>query len=183
MIVDLDAVRSAADSSAHELELYVESRGLRHEWFAQPDHIAFKFAGAADFEEGMNSIAVDTDSLSYIKLDDRRLASARLLAPVAFGSFGEIWWVELMEPRPEKVGKDVVGPDHIEFYYPNFEEVAQKLGAEGIRYDYQENPNHAWLSFWLQPSEFEIKLNNGTMAKMVAREEADGVSRFWRPRS
>src|SRR5690349_1913904 len=100
---------------ASALERFRKESDLPEEWFAVPDHLAIKCADPADYERTVQEWLSYADSLSYARLNNRRLASANLSEPILVGVNGQVTWVEIMEPRPEKVGKDPVGIDHMEF--------------------------------------------------------------------
>lgn len=90
---------------AEALQAFRTEHDLPAEWFAVPDHLAVKCAGSADYESTIQTWLPLAAELSYVYLNDRRLATARLLGPLTVGEFGDIEWLEIMEPRPEKVGQ------------------------------------------------------------------------------
>ncbi|CAN5457855.1 hypothetical protein BH10PAT3_BH10PAT3_6850 [soil metagenome] len=109
-------------------------------------------------------------------MDGRRLATTQLTGTMLVGAFGEVSWVEIMEPRPAKVGKDVVGLEHMEFYYPHFDRITDVLKKNMISYEVQNNSGHAWVNIVLNNQRQELKLNDKSLGKTVQGEIADGTS-------
>ena len=82
-----------------------------------------------------------------IDMDERTLASLQLAQQIAVEPFGYVEWLEIMEPRAQKIGKGVVGLEHMEFSVPDLDEVSRTLLRYGVRdYERQSNPGHDWLS-------------------------------------
>lgn len=164
---------------AESLRAFVDEHELPSDWFKVPDHIAIKGANAADFEAIMNSFKPLANQLSYIEMDGRRLGTAQIISPITIGTFGSVSWVEIMEPRPEKVGKDVVGMEHMEFYYPHFDEVKAALTERNIPFEQQQNPGHAWINIVINNSGQELKINDRLLADAVTEEIQKGITKNW----
>jgi hypothetical protein len=143
-------------------------------WFATPDHVAIKCADSTDYEATFQAWIAKAAEAQYAQLNGRRLASMRLTAPLKPGVFGLVEWLEVMEPRPEKVGIDPVGIDHMEFKFEDFGSAATFLDAAGLTYQRQENPGHKWLSIAANCHEF--KLTDKSLAEVVAAELASGTA-------
>lgn len=163
--------QQVADYAA-ALHAFRAEYGLPGEWFAEPDHIAVKCADATDFDKTLAEWLPKAESLSYIHLNGRRLATAKLLGPIAVGEEGEVGWLEIMEPRPEKAGQDVVGVDHMEFMFADFDAVKALLAERGVSFTPQENPSHRWVS--IDANGHELKLNDLPLAAVVPEEIAEG---------
>jgi len=148
---------------------------LPAEWFAGPDHVAIKCAGSSDYEATLALWLPKAAQAQYVELNGRRLASARLLEPITVGGLGRADWLEVMEPRPEKVGIDPVGVDHMEFVFTDFAAAERVLRAKGIPYEAQQNPGHEWLSILADGHEF--KLTNKSLADVIAAEFASGAAK------
>jgi hypothetical protein len=161
---------------AATLSSFVREYDLPAEWFAVPDHVAVKGADKADFEALVEQFRPLSERISCIDMDNRRLATAQLTGDILVGAFGAVQWVEIMEPRPEKVGKDVVGFEHMEFYYPHFDRVIDVLNQKGIAYEMQKNPGHAWANIVLNEKGQELKLNDKPLGTTVFEELEDGRS-------
>lgn len=172
-MIDFETARTEYEQSLTE---FVGRYELPETWFSQIDHVAIKCADAADYEATVQQWLPQSQELSYVSLDYRRLASARLSGGVALGRFGHAQWLEIMEPRPEKLGADTVGIDHVEFYFRDFTEVQKELIEKGIKYTPQSNINHDWLSIVINDQGQELKINNRTLANIVAEEASTGIS-------
>jgi len=147
---------------------------LPPEWFAAPDHLAYKCADSTEFEAILWNVKSISKHLSYIELNNRRLAAAELKEPLKVSGFGEVDWLEIMEPRPERVGSDVIGLEHMEFYFPDFASIRRTLEEKVIAYKMEENPSHVWVNIVINDHGQELKLNNGRLGEVVAREVAEG---------
>ncbi len=157
-----------------ELQRFVSEYDLPDAWFVEPDHIAFKASDSSSFGELIKNFEPISSRISAMRMDGRRLATAELSTSVQVLGFGAVRLVELMEPRPEKVGTDYVGLEHMEFYYPNFEEVKTQLDTRKIAYTEQSNSGHAWINVVLNTAGQELKLNNKLLADTVADEISRG---------
>jgi len=152
----MDKVLEQIKSYATALSKFATLHTLPDQWFKTPDHLAIKGADSEDFTRLVGFWRPHSFQITAVQMDQRRLATAQLNGGINIGRFGEIKWVEIMEPRPEKVGHDVVGVEHMEFYYPNFDEVRLILDDRKVAYEMQENPGHKWIN---------IKINAGDKQK------------------
>ncbi len=162
---------------AKTLTKFVIRHRLPPKWFAMPDHLATKASDRQDFEarvHGWRGLVLGREILGIDK-QGRTLASAQLETPISVGEFGSVKWIEIMEPRPEKVGQDVVGLEHMEFYYPHFFEIRMVLNDGGVDFTEENNSEdgkqgHAWINIVLNEAGQELKLNDRPLAKIVAAE-------------
>lgn len=161
-----------AAAYAQAIESFCTEHELPSEWFAQPDHLAIKCKDAADFDATIEVWLPQAAEFSYVELNGRRLATALLLEPITVGNLGSVEWLEIMEPRPEKVGADTVGIDHMEFAFADFETAREVLDEKDIDFEDQQNPNHSWLSILANGHEF--KLNDRVLADIVEEELSSG---------
>ena len=158
------------------LEDFIAQHDLPPEWFEAPDHIAYKCVDTVDFDKVMTELEPSMQQLSCIYLDNRRLGAGHMNLHLDIGDFGSIEWLEIMEPRPDLVGTDVVGLEHMEFYFPDFLAVKRLLDDESVPYEMQENPNHSWINIVINDKGQELKLNNGTLAHIVEDELEQGLA-------
>ena len=172
----MNIIGQQIENYVRELEAFVSDNDLPRSWFEVIDHAAFKFASSSEFEDGVESFRRMSDQISSIRMNNRRLATAKLHMSLMIGRFGAVKWVELMEPRPEKIGKDYVGFEHVEFYYPNFNEVQEVLDNKGILYEMQTNPGHNWVNIVINSEGQELKLNDRTLGDIVTHELDTGQS-------
>lgn len=162
---------------AKTLQDFISKYELPDTWFSRPDHLAIKCADALEYEYKLQELMIDAQSGSQIEMDQRRLATLHLISSVQVGELGSISWLELMEPRPEKVGKDVVGLEHMEFYYPYFDEITETLHRYKIPFTEESNPGHSWINIVLNEQGQELKLNNKLLADTVEEELEAGTAR------
>ena len=162
------------DGYATQLEEFIDIYWLPQDWFAKPDHVAIKCADRTDFEDTVKELEEDAEQISCIDMDGRSLAAVKITGSIAVASFGEICWIEVMEPRPEKVGDDYYGLEHMEFTYPDFSLVRDILGERNIRYEMQSNPGHAWVNIVLNDEGQELKINDKPLSEVVTEELESG---------
>ncbi len=155
---------------AHDLEEFIDALALPEEWFAVPDHVAIKCADSEHFDTVLEDFKADAEQISFIEMSDRRLATVSLISSISVASLGEVSLVEVMEPKPEKVGRDIVGFEHMEFYYPDFEEVREVLRSRNHPFEMQGNAGHAWVNVIINQQGQELKLNDLTLAETIAHE-------------
>lgn len=163
------------EAYAQDLEDFIDALVLPESWFAEPDHITVKCADAADFDQTLEAFKGDAEQISYVEMGGRRLATVKLLSSISMASLGEVQLVEVMEPRPEKIGRDIVGFEHMEFYYPDFKEVREVLRSRKHPFEMQGNAGHQWVNIVINNRGQEVKLNNRTLADTVAHEATIGV--------
>lgn len=161
---------------AQALRNFIEKYELPEIWFGISDHLALKCADGEEYDYVLQELLPDTTQISEVSLDGRRLAALYLTADQAVGTVGKVRWIEVMEPRPEKIGKDLTGIEHMEFYYPDFSEIGQILASKGIDFSEQSNPGHAWINIVINNQRQELKLNNKLLADMVHDELQTGVA-------
>ncbi len=152
---------------AESLEDFVGNHELPWRWFATLDHLAVKCMDAEHYEDTVQGWLSGANIASYVWLNNRRLASLNLENGLTIGRFGKVEWLEVMEPRPERAGKDVVGLEHVEFVFPDFAAVQALLDRRRIPYEQQSNLNHNWLNLVINEYGQELKLTDKPLAQMV----------------
>lgn len=166
----------AVDQYVASLERFAHRRGLPTEWFSEPDHLAVKCLDGEHYEDMVAAWGRRSNLASYVRMNGRRLASIHLGEVVSLGIFGDVEWLEIMEPRPKKVGIDIVGIDHAEFVFPDFTAADVVLAKRSIPHELQSNPNHSWLNIPINATGQELKLNNRPLADIVTHEIETGVA-------
>ncbi|HSX45212.1 MAG TPA: hypothetical protein VLF39_03875 [Candidatus Saccharimonadales bacterium] len=159
------------------LNKFVALHQLPEEWFNKPDHVAIKGKDGADFARLIELFRPHSFQITSVIMNKRRLASVQINGSINIGRFGEVSWVEIMEPRPEKAGKDVVGFEHAEFLFPNFDAARLILDDKKVPYEMQENPGHKWINIVINGGGQELKLNNKLLMDTV-KEEIDTGKAF-----
>lgn len=162
---------------AQTLGSFIERHELPEAWFKTPDHIAIKCADALDYAYRMEALIPDAVWASEITMNERRLGTLELTNPISVGELGAVQWIEVMEPRPERVGDDVIGLEHMEFYYPEFDEITQILTDRKIEYQLQSNPGHSWVNIVINDQGQELKLNDKLLGDTVREEIEQGIAR------
>ncbi len=159
---------------------YIAQHNLPSEWFVEPDHIAIKCRDGEHFIETMEEFRPVSRAITYIYKSERRLGTAMLLSGLSIGWLGKVEIVEIMEPKPENVGRDIVGVEHMEFFYPDFAAAQAFLQTQATERD-QEVSHELDLSSSVHQTlvlpfgdGYEIKLNNRTLADIIPEELASG---------
>lgn len=166
----------AIEQYAKDLQDFIDRYELPAKWFKTPDHIAIKGADGLEYDYIVQDLLADAQQASEVNMDGRRLAAFQLISRVPVGELGSVNWLEIMEPRPEKVGKDIVGLEHMEFYYPEFDEVKSVLNKHKIPFVMESNPGHAWINIVLNNQGQELKINDRLLADAVNQELEEGIS-------
>lgn len=168
------------DHYVRELENFIEAHNLPETWFAQPDHIAIKCADDMDYEDTMQEFKDDAEQMTEVRMHGRRLGTVKLISGVALGNFGDVRWIEVMEPRPEKIGKDIIGFDHTEFYVPGFKGILMTFNHRGIHYVMPtDNPEHKSINVIINKvTDHELKFTDRSLADIVTSELRDGKSQL-----
>lgn len=153
----------------YELDLAVKEHDLPRELFNAPDHVAFKTYDSDGFDDFLNRLRGMAEELSYVRMDNRRIAAAWFAAPIAVKKFGEVHWLEVMEPRPKNVGMDIVGVEHMEFHYPDLDKTRQLLKNKGLPLIFESNFSHSWLSGIINGDlGLEVKFSDRKLSDIVA---------------
>lgn len=178
MMLNMKNFNTEIEAYAVTLTSFVAAHDLPGEWFMSPDHIAIKASDGTAFDAIVRQFRPHTRQISCIDMDSRRLAAAQMTASIPIGTFGEVSLIEIMEPRPENVGSDVVGLEHMEFYYPHLERVQKMLKERGLgeKTRLQQNPGHAWVNIVLNEAGQELKINDSPLSVIIREEFETGKS-------
>lgn len=139
------------------------------------DHIAFKCADTAHYASICRGLLDDNNVRTVYEMtmpgEGRRIAAAALQTPLAAHALDPLWHpdmsqcqlIEIIEPRPERVGKDAVGIDHSEVLVDTALDLhlwSNRLQALSIDWMLESNPKHDWLSVPLDARGWELELTN-----------------------
>lgn len=144
------------------------------------DHFAIKVEDKLSFGKVVDAVKPfcvnrhrGTPGLSIRDMHGRRIAVALLKEPIEFGD-ALISCIEIMQPRPEAEGKDVIGLDHLELINPNLLEIEQALRVSGADYYVDEtNPYKEIIVSFLNDRRERIKFTNRTLAEIVPVQISD----------
>ena len=150
----MSEVVAGAWNYAIHLKNFRTKYGWPDEWFDAPDHIAVKCADATGFDATVQEVGTYSESISVVEMDERRLATATLLGPMAVGQDFDVGLVEIMEPKPEKIGSGfLVGVEHMEFFYPDFDKALHELRVRDYplsSYGPRDNGSHRWVDIHIE---------------------------------
>jgi hypothetical protein len=162
------------------LTRFIRAHKLPREWFEVPDHFAIKCRDPEDYEKEIELWRPCTQQgrINQINSNGRRLAAAELSkgSEINLGCFGKIGLLEIMEPRPERVGNDTIGVDHTEFYFPDFSAVTAHLEGKNIAYEIERNPGHNSVNVAMYKSGQEFKINDSLLATVLPQQLEEGIA-------
>ncbi len=162
-----------------ELETYFGPLGefiADHKWVDEGsiiDHVGIKAYDKADYESCLSAAMAASSDLYEIEMNNRRIAIIVLTQPLDIMGQG-IRYIELMEPRPEKVGNDTVGLDHTEVYVPDFESAVGLVDSSGEAHEYYDNGHHKALVFKIGKNGEEIKISDTPIQRGIEDELSSG---------
>lgn len=166
----------------HDLGKFIRSTGktsLEHvplHWFMSPDHVAIKCADSEHYNAELAVYEARSVRMTEARLNNRRLAAGELRESLILGKIKQIKWLEIMEPRPEKLGNDIVGLDHIEFLVPDLKTVGHGLQEMNVAYKFEANDGHSWLSIRINELGQELKFTDKPLAQVVEGELREGIA-------
>lgn len=140
------------------------------------DHVAVKLANTAEYEQFVATIKPESTQLSYTPLNGRRIATAVLRVAVQVGPLGATSLLEIMEPRPEKAGRDYVGLEHIEIVASDLALIRNALIERGLPYEDGENDFHKTVVVKVSPAGQEIKWSNRPLGVLIQHEFEAGLA-------
>jgi predicted metalloenzyme YecM len=173
-LTTLDQLQSEANTYTIDLENFLTANELI-DLFAPPvDHLAVKLANTEEYESFIEYISIHASAINYIELNNRRIAYAHLIGEIQFGSLGATSYLEIMEPRPEKVGKDKVGFEHIEIINPNLDSIYQRVKAKNLQTEFYDNGFHKAVVLKIDDQGREIKFTDKPIKDVLMLEESQG---------
>lgn len=161
-----------------EVERGIRDTKLPQEYFDTIDHIALKAANRHHFDRVMEEFKrgwlAEAEKIYSTTLDGRRIAVGLLAGPLVVGDLGTVDCLEIMEPRPERVGQDRVGLDHAEFI-PSISlmDLAARIETvNGIIPEWQPKAKHNTLCIRLGPTQREVKFTDRALRSIISEEYA-----------
>jgi hypothetical protein len=126
---------------------FEETNNLHELAHLNVDHCGIKVRDSIDFNRCSKSLRSLSVWEHQATLNNRRIYVYELKEEYTldFGPHGTTRLIELMEPRPEKVGLDLVGTDHIELLVDDFAIVETAFKERRLGYELQANQNHATI--------------------------------------
>lgn len=116
--------------SAQSLEIYQKEKKLPKELFLYPDSVTYMPESMDEFSDLMRqSSRRDT---SFFEKSGRYAAITKLSGAVGLGNFGQIRWVEYVEPSEEDMELGWTGVQHLNFFFRGLETATQILKVRGV---------------------------------------------------
>lgn len=143
--------------------------GIKH-LLGPIDHLAYKTADTGHFDYCLSCLEPICVRSHFVTMDNRKLATLELYKPINCEGLGETKLLELMEPRPEKVGKDFIGLEHAEIYHRNLAKIQKELEAQGVNYQVQKNPSHRTIVFPISRAGQEIKFTDRPLGEIIKKK-------------
>lgn len=172
----LRELEGSIESYLADLRSFMREHGVVDLLRGSVDHVAFKAADYAHYSAIVGGIVSKSRLSSFTRMDGRQIATIELVAPISLGELGETYFLEIMEPKPEKVGRDLVGFEHIEIYNPDFEGIMRALRESGVNFEDGGNDYHKTIVLKINEKGQEVKFTNGRLGEIVKRQTKDGIS-------
>jgi predicted metalloenzyme YecM len=167
------------DAYAEDLEVWFEKHDLWH-LLGPADHFAIKIPDEKTLRlltQAIKPYCVEkkgnTPGLSMRKMDGRIITTAILAEPLHI-RLNQIDCIEIMQSKPENVGKDVVGLDHLEFINGDFEKIKNILTVKEIDYGINiKNGYKKTIIVKINALGEEVKFTDKTLASVVPLQIKD----------
>lgn len=166
------------DEYGKRLVIFLNAARFPRELLTEPDHAAIKVADASDFDTKLHALKPFAEQVAFTEMDWRFLAAAQLLVPLSLMPHRYVDWIEILEPKPEEVGKDFVGLKYGEFYFGNFGLAERKLRSRKITFDHRSDDSHRWLSIVINEHGQELRLTDTKLVETVSEELESGTARL-----
>lgn len=171
------------DSYKTDLDTWLAIHDAR-KYLGPTDHFAIKVENETMLDtvvEAIRPYCLDkcgnTPGLSVRTMHGRRIAVALLKNPLYLGS-DAVYCIEIMQPRPEAEGNDVVGLDHLELIQPNLREVEQFLKEKNADYYVDNtNPYKAIVVAFVNDRKERLKFTNKTLSEIIPMQIQDEPER------
>jgi hypothetical protein len=168
----LKKLKHEINTYARELEIFTRHK-ISRQLFNEPDHVAYKAFNTPGFEQFLGQVRAEEleEDIVIAEMDGRRIATAFLAGSLALGSFGEVTVLEIMEPKPEKVGQNRAGLDHVEFYYPDFGNLQKILTRGQVNFSRTSiNSSHNFIGVRFGEESHELKFTDKRLADIVKQK-------------
>lgn len=170
------------DAYGRDLDNWLNQNGVRN-LLGPADHFAIKIPDEATLLELADAIKPycvqsfeNSPGLSIRKMDNRSIAVALLEQPLQLDSW-KIYCIEIMQSKPENLGKDPIGIDHVEFINSDFEGVQSILQAKNISFGINiKNGYKKTVIVKLNARGEEVKFTDKTLAEVVPLQIHDDPS-------
>lgn len=131
----------------------------------RPTAVGWKVADRADYRRAFSVLDSFATQMHSITVGDRKIATVVLSKPLGRG----ISVIKIIERR--EGSRDAVGLDHVDFYLPFLEGLAEMLERGEANWRKQGNSKYERLSVRFGPeSLFEAKISDHTVLNIAAEE-------------
>jgi len=158
----------------HDLEVYLTQSKLLGLFNPPIDHFAIKATNSQSYEKLVESARQISNKISYVYLDQRRLATAELTVPIEFVKLGQTSYLEIMEPRPNAAASLIDFFEHAEIYSQDLGKIKSILALEQVVHQEYKNPNHEVVVLEINKAKQEIKFTNKHLSQIIKDQEERG---------
>jgi len=136
---------------------------------AMADHICFKCASAAEFEQLRAVLETDAGFTYQSLIAGRRIAIVKFPRPLPT-ALGDIWYLELSDQKPD--GSQTSGFDHVEIFPKagTMEALGDALESKGMKLEKVVRPHHTTIDGFIEDA-FKIRLEPEPLMTKIVREE------------
>jgi predicted metalloenzyme YecM len=168
----LDKYFAKWDEYVARMGLYAIASKMR------PIAIGWKVANRAEYRRVMSVLDTYAKQIHSVEVSDRKFATVVLSEPLARG----VTVIKVIERR--EGSRDVVGLDHVDFYLPIIEGLAEMLERGEANWRRQGNDTYKRVSVRFGPeSLYEAKIIDHTMLDIAADELDNASKRILNPSS
>lgn len=169
---------------ADEVSSFFVQPGLERLLVGGLDHLAVKTKDQLDYQKYKNEILPLCLAMTEADLDGRKIATAKLDQAIVLTNstgqeLGRAFHLEIMEPRPTKIGRDLIGLDHIEFAIESFARAQEQLRSLDIptnQGDGEDQYQHT-VVVRINNRGQEVKLSDEPLSQLVIKELAEGKAK------
>lgn len=163
------SIRRAAEDYSFALAGYETAHRLPPGFFLRRhlDHLAIKTQDVTHFDGLANTIIDLLEEAYCLEHEGRFLIAAKLAGTILVGVHGRVSWIEIKEPRPEKIGEDIVGLEHTEFYAKDFDKALHQVKAKGLNHELQTEGEHHRINIALTDAGHEVRITDTPLQDIV----------------
>jgi hypothetical protein len=144
------------------------------DWLTQnPDHLMVKSADASDFGKRVKDLYSFTPEVTFLELDFRFIAAAKLMIPLALSDNRKVPRVQIMEA---KVG-DYIGPEYAVFFHKDFHYVRAQLEHNKVDAVERSDHMHRWWNIRISNAGQELRITDTPLAQIIDFEVQEGIAR------
>ncbi len=170
----LDTYQTQIEEYSKLLFNFLSQLNLLNILNGQVDHVALKAKDLVNYNSLVKQFLPNSISAQYVNLNNRKIFTSTLDFEIILPQIGRTNEIEVIEPRPEKVGQGFSGFEHIEIYLSDLSALQSKLNHHNIQHDYEDNGFHKAITVKLNSIGQEVKFTNTSLENVLKEEQKEG---------